>query len=88
MSPVASLADVVLPVEAEAIPFDTFVAVMALAEVMVEMVMTLGGDKSLKRMKQWETHAVSHTRTAGRQGVNAAAPAPPRLTPSKRRRAQ
>lgn len=65
MSPVASRADVVLPVEAEAIPFDTFVAVMALVEVMVEMVMTLGGDKSLKRMKQWESRAVSHTRTAG-----------------------
>lgn len=88
MSPVASRADVVLPVEAEAIPFDTFVAVMALVEVMVEMVMTLGGDKSLKRMKQWETHAVSHTRTAGHRGVNATAPATRRPTPPKRRRAE
>jgi hypothetical protein len=52
---------------------------------MVEMVMTLGGDKSLKRMKQWETHAVSHTRTAGHPGENAAAPATTRLTPPKRR---
>lgn len=85
MSPVASRADVVLPVEAEAIPFDTFVAVMALVEVMVEMVMTLGGDKSLKRMKQWETHAVSHTRTAGHRGVNAPAPPTTRSAHRKRR---
>jgi len=86
MSPVASRADVVLPVEAEAIPFDTFVAVMALVEVMVEMVMTLGGDKSLKRMKQWETHAVSHTRTAGHRGVNTPAPTTARSTHLKRRK--
>ncbi|MDQ2755860.1 MAG: MurR/RpiR family transcriptional regulator [Actinomycetota bacterium] len=85
MSPVASRADVVLPVEAEAIPFDTFVAVMALVEVMVEMVMTLGGDKSLKRMKQWETHAVSHTRTAGRGGVDRPAAPTTRSTPRQRR---
>jgi DNA-binding MurR/RpiR family transcriptional regulator len=88
MSPVASSADVVLPVEAEAIPFDTFVAVMALVEVMVEMVMTLGGDKSLKRMKQWENHAVSHTRTAGRQGVGAPPPATKKVTHRKRRAAE
>ena len=85
MSPVASRADVVLPVEAEAIPFDTFVAVMALVEVMVEMVMTLGGDGSLKRMKQWETHAVSHTRTAGRRGINPPATPAARSTKRKRR---
>ncbi len=84
MSPVAARADVVLPVEAEAIPFDTFVAVMALVEVMVEMVMTLGGDKSLKRMKQWESHAVSHTRTAGRAGTDP--PNSPTPTPTTRKR--
>ncbi|MEO3937612.1 MurR/RpiR family transcriptional regulator [Dermatophilaceae bacterium Soc4.6] len=84
MSPVASCADVVLAVEAEAIPFDTFVAVMALVEVVVEMVMTLGGDKSLKRMKQWENHAVSHTRTAGRGGLNP--PDAPTTRSTQRRR--
>ena len=84
MSPAASRADVVLPVEVEAIPFDTFVAVMALTEVIVEMVMTSAGDKSLKRMKQWETRAVSHTRTAGHRGVKAPEPTT-RSTHRKRR---
>jgi len=64
MSPIASIADVVLPVEVEAIPFDTFVALLALVEVIVESVMTHMGDRALRRMKQWEARAVGHTRTA------------------------
>lgn len=62
MSPVASIADVVLPVEVESVPFDTFVALVALVEVIVESVMTQMGDRSLRRMKQWEAKAVGHTR--------------------------
>ena len=64
MSPAAEAADVVLPVEVEAIPFDTFVGLMALVEIVVESVMARRGSSGLQRMKQWETHATGHTRTA------------------------
>jgi len=50
MSPVATVADVVLPVAVEAIPFDTFVALIALVEIIVELVMTTNDDKSLRRI--------------------------------------
>lgn len=62
MSPIAATADVVLPVEVEAVPFDTFVAVLAVTEIIVEAVIAQLGSKSLRRMKQWENNAVEHTR--------------------------
>ena len=42
---------------------------------------------SLKRMKQWETHAVSHTRTAGRGGVSPSA-APTKTSTKRQRRSE
>lgn len=62
MSPVSAVADVVLTAEVEAIPFDTFVALLALVEIIVESVMTQMGAKGLRRMAQWEAQAVGHTR--------------------------
>jgi len=62
MSPVASVADVVLPADVEAVPFDTFVALLALVEAIVESVMARTGPKGLRRMAQWEAQAVGHTR--------------------------
>ncbi len=62
MSPVSAVADVVLAAEVEAIPFDTFVALLALVEIIVESVMTQMGAKGLRRMAQWEAQAVGHTR--------------------------
>lgn len=60
MSPTATVADVVLPVDVTAVPFDTFVALLAVSEVIVESVMARLGPKALHRMKKWETHAVGH----------------------------
>ncbi|MGP5165108.1 MurR/RpiR family transcriptional regulator [Arthrobacter rhombi] len=62
MSPVTSVADVVLPVDVEAVSFDTFVALLAVSEIIVESVMAKMGPKALHRMKQWEAQAVGHTR--------------------------
>jgi DNA-binding MurR/RpiR family transcriptional regulator len=61
MSPMASVADIVLAVEVEAVPFDTFVAVLAVVEVLVESTMTELGSKGLHRMKEWEQQAIGHT---------------------------
>ncbi|HET7387380.1 MAG TPA: MurR/RpiR family transcriptional regulator [Nocardioidaceae bacterium] len=83
MSPVASVADVVLPVEVEAVPFDTFVALMALVEVIVESVMAHAGNTGLRRMKQWEAQAVGHTRARAPQTQNSS---PGRRGPSTTRR--
>lgn len=65
MSPVAAVADVVLPVDVEAVPFDTFVGLLALVESVVEAVTARCGPKSLRRMKDWEAQATSHTRPWG-----------------------
>ncbi|MGH3628241.1 MAG: MurR/RpiR family transcriptional regulator [Sciscionella sp.] len=60
LSPISAVADVVLAVEVEAVPFDTFVAVLALVEVLVESTLTELGAKGLRRMKQWEEQALGH----------------------------
>jgi DNA-binding MurR/RpiR family transcriptional regulator len=60
MSPAASTANVVMPVDVEAVPFDSFVALLALSEVVVEGVMTRRNGDSLRRMKQWEVQASDH----------------------------
>lgn len=62
MSPVAGVADVVLTAEVEAVPFDTFVALLALVEIIVESVMAQLGPRGLRRMHKWEAQAVGHTR--------------------------
>lgn len=60
MSPVAAVADTVLPVDVEAVPFDTFVALLAVVETVVESVLEETGARGLKRMDRWESHAVGH----------------------------
>jgi DNA-binding MurR/RpiR family transcriptional regulator len=54
LSPVAEHADVVLPVQAEAVPFDTFVALLALVESLVDGVFRHRGEPALERMRAWE----------------------------------
>ncbi|TWP33911.1 MurR/RpiR family transcriptional regulator [Leekyejoonella antrihumi] len=76
MSPVASVADVVLPVDVEAVPFDTFVALLALVESIVESVMARCGPKGLRRMKDWEAQAVGHTRPWDAGPSTPASPSP------------
>lgn len=61
MSPVAEYADVVMPVEVEATPFDSFVALLAVAEVTVEAVMHRLSTAAIRRMQTWEDTAVAHT---------------------------
>ncbi|UIJ33763.1 MurR/RpiR family transcriptional regulator [Allobranchiibius sp. GilTou73] len=62
MSPVAAVADVVLTAEVEAVPFDTFVGLLALVETIVESVMSRMGAQGIRRMRKWEAQAVGHTR--------------------------
>lgn len=62
MSPVAAVADVVLTAEVEAVPFDTFVGLLALVETIVESVMSRVGAQGIRRMRKWEAQAVGHTR--------------------------
>lgn len=54
LSPSAADSDVVLPVAVDGVPFDSFAGVMVIVEALVEAVFHNGGQKSLKRMKQWE----------------------------------
>lgn len=61
MSPIASVADVVLPVEVESVPFDTFAAALALVEAIVDEVADTLGPRAVKRMEQWESTATDHT---------------------------
>ncbi|WP_111719041.1 MurR/RpiR family transcriptional regulator [Homoserinimonas sp. OAct 916] len=54
LSPSAELADVVLPVPVDGIPFDSDVALLTLVECLVEAVFREIGDKALKRMALYE----------------------------------
>ncbi|MCE7482023.1 MurR/RpiR family transcriptional regulator [Microbacterium profundi] len=54
MSPTAELADVVLPVYVDGVPFDSHVGVLVLVESLVEGVFDALGPKSIDRMACWE----------------------------------
>lgn len=54
LSPSADDADVVLAVPVDGIPFDSFAALMILAEALVEAVFRRAGSKGIERMKLWE----------------------------------
>ncbi len=54
LSPAAEDADIVLPVPVSAVPFDSFVPLMALVESLVEGVFQRVGEPALKRMRVWE----------------------------------
>lgn len=62
MSPVAALADVVLPVFVDGVPFDSHSGVFVLLESIVEGVFDTLGKVALKRMERWE-ESVRITRT-------------------------
>ncbi|GAA4182897.1 MurR/RpiR family transcriptional regulator [Gryllotalpicola kribbensis] len=54
LSPAAEDADIVLPVRVDAAPFDTFVAVLALTESLVDATFRTIGEPALQRMREWE----------------------------------
>jgi DNA-binding MurR/RpiR family transcriptional regulator len=54
LSPSSDDADVVLAVPVDGIPFDSFAALMILAEALVEAVFRRAGPKGIERMKLWE----------------------------------
>lgn len=54
MSPCAQLADVVLPVYVDGIPFDSDAGVLILLESLVECVFNVVGEPAIRRMAQWE----------------------------------
>jgi DNA-binding MurR/RpiR family transcriptional regulator len=62
LSPCAEDADLVLPVPVGGIPFDSFTALVVLAECLVEAIFHRVGKKGLERMAQWED-AVDINRT-------------------------
>ncbi len=62
LSPCTEDADLVLPIPVGGIPFDSFAALVVLAECLVEAVFRRVGKKGLQRMAQWED-AVEINRT-------------------------
>lgn len=55
LSPAAEDADIVLPVPVSAVPFDSFVPLLALVEGLVEAVFQKVGEPALERMRAWES---------------------------------
>jgi len=54
LSPSAEEADVVLPVAVDGLPFDSFAALLVLAEALVDAVFHALGDAAIERMADWE----------------------------------
>ncbi|MEV0842250.1 MurR/RpiR family transcriptional regulator [Actinocatenispora sera] len=54
LSPSAQLADVVLPVHVDGVPFDSDAGVVILLESLVECVFNALGQKAIRRMERWE----------------------------------
>jgi DNA-binding MurR/RpiR family transcriptional regulator len=75
LSPSAEEADIVLPVAVDGIPFDSFAALLALTESLVEAVFHAVGEAALERMADWErsVHIYRAVHDIGPAG-NAAAP--------------
>lgn len=69
LSPSTELADVVMSVPVDGVPFDSHVALLVLIECMVEAVFDEVGEKGLKRMAEWETSVeVPRASTASHSG--------------------
>lgn len=68
MSPTAELADVVLPVFVDGVPFDSHGGVFVLLESIVEGLFDALGTTALKRMERWE-ESVRITRTQVRRPI-------------------
>ena len=56
LSPSAQLADVVLPVFVDGVPFDSVAGVVVLLESLVECVFNEMGQQAIQRMARWEHH--------------------------------
>ena len=54
LSPAAEQADIVLPVAVDGIPFDSFAALLVLAEGLVDAVFERSGEAAIERMADWE----------------------------------
>lgn len=80
MSPVSALASAVLTVDVDAVPFDTFVALLAVAETVVESVLSQIERDGLRRMAQWEASALGHYAIGHFRGDEP--PSPPVAEPS------
>jgi DNA-binding MurR/RpiR family transcriptional regulator len=54
LSPSAEEADIVLPVPVDGVPFDSFAALLVLAESLVDAVFDAAGEAAIERMADWE----------------------------------
>jgi DNA-binding MurR/RpiR family transcriptional regulator len=54
LSPSADEADIVLPVALDGVPFDSFAALLVLAESLAEAVFHAAGEAAIERMADWE----------------------------------
>lgn len=57
LSPSAEEADIVLPVAVDGIPFDSFAALLTLAECLADAVFRAVGEPAIERMADWERSA-------------------------------
>lgn len=60
LSPATESADVVLPIPVGGIPFDSFSALVVLVESLVEATFHRAGDRSLRRMREWDASMQVH----------------------------
>ena len=75
LSPAADEADIVLPVPADGVPFDSYAPLLALTESLVDAVFHRAGDAAIDRMAAWERSAHIH------RAFRAAGPAGPKDAP-------
>jgi DNA-binding MurR/RpiR family transcriptional regulator len=70
LSPAAEDADIVLPVVVDGVPFDSFAAVLVLAESLVDAVFHGAGEAAIERMADWErsVHIYRAFRASGPAG--------------------
>jgi DNA-binding MurR/RpiR family transcriptional regulator len=68
LSPSAEEADIVLPVAVDGIPFDSFAALLVLAESLIDAVFDRVGEAAIERMADWErsVHIYRAFRAGGR----------------------
>jgi DNA-binding MurR/RpiR family transcriptional regulator len=71
LSPAAEEADIVLPVAVDGVPFDSYAALLALTESLVDAVFHGAGDAAIERMADWErsAHIYRASRPSGPDGL-------------------
>ena len=70
LSPAAEEADIVLPVAVDGVPFDSYAALLALTESLVDAVFHGAGEAAIERMADWErsVHIYRAFRASGSAG--------------------